>query len=80
MRANWNMSATVSLSEHGKDIYEKYFRDLSKTVGIEIKPPNGEYRPERLKDQLWNLAQIFGSHLYNGCTIPFETMEFELVE
>lgn len=78
MKVNWNMKATVKLNCHGRDIHQKYFRDLSKFAGAEIKPPKGDYRPEQLEEPLWSIAQIFGPHLFNGCKSPFETMNFEL--
>jgi hypothetical protein len=78
MRANWNMMAVVKLNEHGKNLHESYYRDLSKSAKTEIVPSNGNYRPDQLREPLWSIAQIFGRYLYNGCQIPFESMNFEL--
>lgn len=78
MRINWNMIATVKLNDHGKDIHEKYYRELSDFAKMELKPPSGNYRPDELREPLWSIASIFGRHLYNGCKSPFETMSFEL--
>jgi len=78
MKANWNMKATVKLNDHGKDIYEKYYRDLSASASIMLLPPGGDYRPDQIAEPLWSIAQIFGRYLYNGCKSPFESMDFEL--
>lgn len=78
MKANWNMKAIITLNEHGKDIHEKYYRDLSQSANTELIPPCGNLRPDQVAEPLWVIAQIFGQHLYNGCKIPFETMNFEL--
>jgi len=78
MKVNWNMKAIVKLNDHGKDIHEKYYRDLSEPAKTELIPPCGNYRPDQIAEPLWGIAQIFGRHLYNGCKIPFESMNFEL--
>lgn len=78
MKASWNMKAIIKLNNHGKDIYEEYFRDLSRSLKVELIPPTGNYRPDQIAEPLWSIVQIFGRHLYNGCEIPFETMNFEL--
>ena len=30
------------------------------------------------KSQLWDVMQIFGKHLYNGCTVPFAKNEITI--
>lgn len=80
MTVNWNMKATVKLSEHGKNIHENWYRELSLSAGVELNPPGGVLRPDTLEAELWHVANVFGPHLYNGCKSPFESMTFQVRE
>lgn len=68
---NWNQRCRFALSEKGWKIYDDYLSHH------QISPR--EDRTSPLVFSLWEAANIFGEHLYNGCVIPFETMNFELV-
>ena len=61
MKFNVNNYVRVKLTEVGKNILE----------AEEIK-----YLPDEegfVRFQMWELMQIFGNHMWNGCDIPFET-------
>lgn len=68
MKINLNDQATVILTDLGQDIYENYFREL----GIKRKAPR------KLTTELWDVAAIFGSHLHNGCQMPFKNTDLEI--
>jgi hypothetical protein len=74
---NINARAKVKLSPHGHQVYEQHMASLranlppSLRANLPLIPKvdgDGWY-----EDQLWSIAHIFGSALYNGCDPPFET-------
>jgi hypothetical protein len=58
---NLNDDVKVKLTDHGRDL-------LAKKRRLTQQPDEAGYT----KFQLWELMNIFGEHLYNGCSIPFE--------
>jgi len=69
---NINNYVYVKLTDHGYEVYNKYYKKIPKEYNISI--------PEIEKDengfskwQLWQLMLIFGSSCGNGFTNPFET-------
>lgn len=56
MTINLNDNVTVSLTEFGKEVLKDYHKNLGSTVSP----------TQVLSMPLWELAQIFGPHLYNG--------------
>lgn len=69
MKFNVNNYVKVKLTKRGKEIMEE--------EGVMSKPkPDAEGFS---KFQMWELMQIFGNYVYNGCEIPFE-MEIEIME
>jgi len=67
-KININGQVTFKPNSLGWHIWEKYHRDLH------IDPPA---HGETLTMPIWEMANIFGDHLYNGCQIPFEQTEME---
>ena len=68
---NINDSVKVKLTDKGKEILGQ--------------PKNSYYKTHRYNDNtsvlsvsIWELMEIFGEHLYNGCTIPFAHNEIIL--
>jgi hypothetical protein len=66
---SWNDKATVKPTPLGWSTWRDYYR------GLQIDPPP---RPKELRTELWNVAQIFGSKLYNGAPPVFETTRIEI--
>jgi hypothetical protein len=60
MVVNLNDDVKVKLTDYGRDLLAK--KRLTR------QPDEAGYT----KFQLWELMNIFGEHLYNGCSIPFE--------
>lgn len=56
MTINLNDNVTVSLTEFGKEVLKEYHKKLGSTASP----------APILSMPLWELAQIFGPHLYNG--------------
>ncbi len=72
MKFNVNNYVRVRLTEVGKKILLKEYEEDKKFY------PDLTYRYEPdaegfVKFQMWDLMQIFGVHMGNGCDIPFET-------
>ena len=61
---NMNDLATVKLTKEGEKILREHFRQYPALIKID---ENKIY-----ETSLWEIMQIFGEHIYNGCTIPFE--------
>ena len=72
MKFNVNQNVLVKLTEEGETILKNYFGELRDRLGLpeyEIFYDENGY----VQFQMWNLMQIFGDHLHNGCKVPFET-------
>jgi len=65
---NLNDSVRVKLTERGLKIYKEYFKQFPIDCHREPKIVDSYY-----ETQLHELMQIFGSSLFNGCIMPFET-------
>ena len=64
---NINDTAEVVLTKKGAQILNE-----SDERPIFMHTHNGPYSEgEVFSSELWNIMHIFGSHLYNGCEIPF---------
>ncbi len=64
-KINLNVQVYVKLTEKGKEILS------SKEFVSHFTPDHEGY----YKFQLWELMQIFGKDLWNGCKVPFENNE-----
>ena len=69
MKINLNQLCDVTLTAHGAEVYNEYFRELHATCKL-IELTNLEAGDE-LSLQLWELMNIFGKHLYNGAESCF---------
>jgi Mn-dependent DtxR family transcriptional regulator len=76
---NVNSYVRVKLTTKGKAIHKQYWASYS--LGHELaRKEQPEYdEPDEDADgwcefQLWELAHIFGIHMYNGGNVPFETI------
>jgi hypothetical protein len=70
MIVNINQTCKVKLTEKGKKILFEYYRDWP---GVPEDKLEKEFH-------LWELMQIFGPHVYNGCEIPFVNNVIDLNE
>ena len=61
---NMNNEAMVKLTKEGEKILREHFKQYPRLIKID---ENKIY-----KASLWEIMNIFGEHLHNGCTIPFE--------
>ena len=68
---NLNDQFWVKLSPRGKGIWAEWHRNLG------IPTPTRSFDREGwIRLPLWEIAQIFGSHLFMGSVdLPFETMD-----
>jgi hypothetical protein len=72
---NFNDRVLIKMNPLGWEIHRKWHEDLFTLAGKLAFPYR---RPEVGADgcvefHLWEVAQIFGPHLSNGCKMPFET-------
>ena len=71
---NINSNVWVKLTDHGKEIYKKFWEEALKGSAIEQSTPVLKTDDRGWTEfQMWDLMCIFGCHLYNGCKTPFET-------
>lgn len=72
LKCNTNIPVHVKLTEKGKELLNAYYNKygFSKEVSFD-----GYYT-----FQLWEVMQIFGQHIYIGCTVPFENNEIVFVK
>ncbi len=86
IKFNINHKVKVKLTEEGRKILK-----AEGEVLIKIYPDMKEFAelnymlPEIDEDgystyQLWDLMKTFGDHMYNGCSVPFETEILILTE
>lgn len=68
MKLNLNSYGTVTLTQAGADIYNKWDRQWE---GYTWWEPKNFVAGSVLKDSLWKLFQIFGHHIHMGCEVPF---------
>ena len=75
MKINLNEIVTVTLTKKGAEILteheKKYLAGIHKN---RVYQQGHEFRTH-----LWDIMNIFGKHLYNGCEIPFEQNEVQIV-
>lgn len=74
MKINLNSEIKFKLNEHGWVIYNAHWNVFG------ISPPEIVKIDGYCYMQLWDYMNVFGKHLHNGCKLPFEVAEFELVE
>jgi len=77
MRFNVNGYVRVRLTPLGRQIHQEHWAPHTTDIGR-------EYRPAEETDgwsewQMWELMQLYGSHIGNGLPLPFET-EIEIIE
>jgi len=72
VKINLNAQVLVEPNDLGWKIYDDYWSKYP----LKSQPPRHE---KHLKLHIWELANIFGSKLYNGCEIPFTTTNMELL-
>lgn len=65
---NVNEYVRVRLTDVGRRIYEKSWRD----VGVEPLPLKTDDKGWT-EFQMWEMCHYFGSHMNNGARVPFET-------
>lgn len=65
---NLNDIVRVKLTAKGLDIIKKYYYDLALPVRSR-EPDEDGYTTW----QLWELFEMFGSHIHLGMDVPFET-------
>jgi hypothetical protein len=77
---NFNDRIRLKMNDLGWELHRKYHDDLF-TRACPDKTKRDAMFPYRKPEvgadgcvefHLWDVAQIFGAHLYNGCTPPFE--------
>ena len=68
---NVNYHVYVRLTDHGREIYRKYWRQFSTKESS--APSLTVDETGWSKFQLWELMAIFGPHIFSGGTVPFET-------
>lgn len=68
---NLNDQVTIRLNAIGRRIINDYFGEL----GV---PTPSSWTANTINLPLWELTNIFGPYLYNGCQVPFESMNVEL--
>lgn len=72
VKANLNDSVRVKVTETGLKQFNAFYENLN------MKPPVLEVDKDGWTDFcLWELANIFGEGMYNGCDVPVET-SFEI--
>ena len=79
---NLNDTVSVTLNIHGVSILHKYYNTDPITEKqivpiLNIKDIPG-LNDTIYKTELWNLMQIFGKYMYNGCTVPFALNEMRI--
>lgn len=76
MKININNEVKIKLTARGKHIH----KDNWNAYGLKEKyiPPKEDTEGWSTW-QLWTLFQEFGSYMYNGCEVPFET-EIEIIK
>ena len=75
IKFNLNQNVRVQLTEEGREIHRKGYEDLVKqfpNISYEYEVPK-EDKDGWSKWQMWNLIQIFGSHIAMGIASPFNT-------
>lgn len=82
LTVNMNDDIRVRLTPAGEKQWEKYW-NTNPFWSEHIVPPavrKAATLPDgRVHFQLWHAMEVFGSMLYNGCEIPFENNEIEIV-
>jgi hypothetical protein len=73
MLFNINDYVKIRLNEYGKSILKKNHAVKNKGLPIKYKPPEEDIDGYS-EWQLWCFMAEFGEHMYNGCTMPFETI------
>lgn len=69
MKLNINDTVKVKLTPYGLELYRKYWLPYCKFGCTPTKQDINGYT----EFQLWDLMNIFGSSLYLGCKLPFDT-------
>lgn len=77
---NINNDVEITLTEYGKHILDNHRKKLEKGTGIKLDiifkyEESGVY-----KAQLWELMNIFGSHIYNGAEQVFVNNEIKYLD
>lgn len=65
---NLNDTVKVKLTTKGLDLIKKFYKDLALPVCYREPDENGY-----TTWQLWELFEMFGSHIHLGTDVPFET-------
>ncbi len=74
MKFNINHEVKVRLTNVGRNVLKKQDEDMKKKYDFKKFHSMPQEDEEGWSTwQLWNLMQTFGSELYNGCQVPFET-------
>lgn len=74
---NINDTVRVQLTQKGKNILRERYDNYAKSLG-EIFPPKSFELPKEDDNgfsewQMWQLFEYFGSNIFLGCELPFNT-------
>lgn len=83
-----NQEVYVKLTDDGKKIYNNHFIDFVSNVDhVKTKKEMMDYAMNKIKDGtltclLWELFDIFGLNMCNGCDFPFVDgiIEYKILE
>lgn len=72
MKISMNSTCRVRLTGVGTRVYERYFERLN----LPVEPLEND----SVVTELWDLFNIFGESIYQGCEILFERNEIEVLK
>lgn len=75
---NLNDEVLVKVTPEGETAYQEYYRAVFKGSSVDI-PTLERDADGYSRMQLWEVANIFGPHMYMGAALPIET-ELKFVE
>ena len=67
LNINLNVEVEVILTTEGEFYLRHYYTELNIPFSENLIKENKKFRAP-----LWEIMQIFGKYLYNGCEIPFK--------
>lgn len=84
MYAYLNQKVVVNLTQKGKEVYVNYYKGIFENYDISIKKKYIDLIKEKIDDPisftLWELMNVFGSHIYPGSDTMFENATIEIIE
>jgi len=76
---NINREVKIKLTAHGKKLLEDYYFDCGINKEDITKTPDAK---GKYTFQMWEVMNIFGPSVWNGCVMPFDadiSIELDLV-